>query len=123
MLLISFFKWWYSPGWSNELKMFGKRIKQTADTFSVSILLRTLFSPWKQIISSTYKDSSLEARVKSLIDNVVSRAIGFVVRSITLFLAGAAMFIIGIYSVLRFLLWPLLPVLPFVLLVLGLAYL
>jgi hypothetical protein len=107
-MVIELFKWWYSSGW---LKAFNKTHEWTngvRNAFSISILLKTLFSPWKQIISSPGK--SLDAKFRAALDNFISRIVGFFVRICVLFtslimLVGAVVggFIVGI-------LWPFIPV-------------
>ncbi|HEY2004786.1 MAG TPA: hypothetical protein VGH44_06780 [Candidatus Saccharimonadia bacterium] len=82
------------------------------------ILLRTMFAPWRRII--TPPGGSLEQRVRALLDNTVSRLVGFAVRLIALI---AACVLIALYTLiggLIVLLWPVLPILGPALVVGGL---
>lgn len=85
--------------------------------FSVPILLRTLFAPWRRII--TYPGSSLEAKVRAFGDNIVSRAIGFVVRLLVLLTAFVMSGLALIFGLLALILWPLIPLAVVALLVKG----
>ena len=76
--MLSFFSWWYGPGLVGLVRAIQRRMQQLADMFSVAILLRTLFSPWRRII--TYPGAGLEAHLRAMLDNMVSRVIGLLVR-------------------------------------------
>lgn len=75
--------------------------------FSAAQLLKTLFAPWRRII--TYPGASLADRWKAWGDNLFSRIIGFVVRLIVLLAALVALTIVAVVTAIEMLLWPLLP--------------
>jgi hypothetical protein len=107
MLVLAFFSWWYGKGWSGAMHGAGKRINNVNRAFSVPLLLKTMFSPWRRIVS--YPGSGLEAHMRALADNLVSRIVGFVVRLLVLI---AALLLIGallVGSLVELLIWPLLP--------------
>lgn len=117
MLVVAFFSWWYGKGWQGVAKSIGPRLSSVAATFSVSQLIRTLFAPWRRII--TYPGDSIGERLRAWGDNIFSRAIGFVVRLIVLFAALVAMIVVLVFSVVEVIVWPLLPPAVPVLLVMG----
>lgn len=51
--------------------------------FSISILLRTLFDPWKRD-NYSIENASLQDRMKLALDNLISRLIGLFIRLITM---------------------------------------
>jgi hypothetical protein len=119
MLALELFTWWYGQGWAAAAQNTRKMLMSILHAFSVLILLRTLFAPWRRII--TYPGASLEAKLHAFGDNIVSRAIGFVVRLIVLltaFLMSAVALITGIAGVI---LWPLVPPGALLLLIKGLV--
>ena len=107
MLLLSFFSWWYGPGWGQVAASFSQRLAGIADTFSVGQLLRTLFAPWRRII--TYPGASLAERFRAWGDNLFSRIIGFLVRFFVLLAALLTALVIIVITVVELLIWPLLP--------------
>lgn len=107
MLVLSFFSWWYSRGWKQVFNSFGRRLNGILDAFSVKQLLRTLFSPWRRIIS--YPGASLGDKMRAWGDNMVSRVIGFFVRIFVLLGAVVALVVIGILTIFELIAWPLLP--------------
>jgi len=106
-MLIAFFSWWYGNGWRQVVNSFKPRIRTIAENFSVAQLLRTLFSPWKRII--TPPGRSLEARFRAAGDNVFSRCIGFIVRVGVLLAALICVLVVVVLSIIEIIVWPLLP--------------
>lgn len=76
-------------------------------SFSVRQLLRTLFAPWRKIIS--YPGRSLQDRFRAWLDNMFSRLVGFVVRVSVLMAAVVTIIAVSILTMLELVLWPLLP--------------
>lgn len=107
MLAIEFFRWWYGQGWLAQARNMQRRLTRTSHLFSLPSLLRTLFAPWRRII--TYPGAGLEAHVRAATDNLVSRMVGFVVRLMVLFAAAVILFFVAVVSAVEFVIWPLLP--------------
>ena len=106
-MFIAFFSWWYGRGWQQVVSDFRPRILSVVNGFSVRQLLKTLFSPWKRII--TQPGRSLGERLRAAGDNAFSRAVGFVVRLFVLLAALLAMLVVALLSILEIAAWPLLP--------------
>jgi hypothetical protein len=117
MIVLAFFSWWYGRGWREAGHNLSKRINTVSRTFSVQLLLRTLFSPWRRIIS--YPGANLAAHIRAWGDNLVSRVIGFFVRLIVLIAAFVSSCIIIALTLVEIVVWPLLPPAIVACLVLG----
>lgn len=107
MLAVGFFSWWYSAGWRTLAKNVRKRLQKTSAMFSVPSLTRTLFAPWKRIV--TNPGAGLQAHLQAIGDNMVSRAIGFTVRLFVLIAALFSVLIVAVIGVVQIILWPLVP--------------
>ncbi|HUC20847.1 MAG TPA: hypothetical protein VMR98_05130 [Candidatus Polarisedimenticolaceae bacterium] len=107
MLALAFFQWWYGPGWLRLLRGIGETVLRVIRTFSVPTLLRTLIAPWRRII--TYGGESFIDGLKAMLDNAVSRAVGFGVRTIVLVTAALLVTIIGVLGLALLVIWPVLP--------------
>ena len=117
MLVVAFIQWWYGPGWRDAATQLTTRLRTTLMSFSVPILLRTMFAPWRRITTDPGK--SLQDKLRAMVDNAVSRLVGFMVRLMAL---GAAMLLLTLTAVIGGLivaLWPLLPILGPILVVVG----
>jgi len=117
MLAMSMFSWWYEKGWATVLNSFKKRTSHILAYFSVVTLLRTLFSPWRRIIS--FPGQSIQAHFYAAIDNLISRTIGFVVRLLVLIAALTTFILVSLLSFIELVAWPFLPPAFIVFLVIG----
>jgi hypothetical protein len=118
MLVMAFLQWWYGPGWRNAGHRLLERLRRTYFSFSIPSLLRTLFAPWRRIISAP--GSSLQQKLRAAVDNAVSRAVGLIMRLIVLVAGLAVLAFTMVTGGLIVLLWPILPLLGPVLIVGGL---
>jgi hypothetical protein len=116
--MLEYVRWWYGRGWAGALKRATHNLSVLAELFSVAILLRTLFAPWKRIIS--YPGAGLDAHLRAFLDNLVSRFIGFFVRIMVLLSAGVMFVAVWFFSYIQVIVWPFLPPLGIVLIVWGL---
>jgi hypothetical protein len=119
VLPLDFLAWWYGTGWLTIMRNAQKRLLKTARMFSLPILLRTLFAPWRRII--TYPGASFDAHMRALFDNLVSRAVGFTVRIFVLIAAAVVLSVVGLVVFIEIIAWPLIPVAIVVALIKGLA--
>lgn len=106
-MIVELMRWWYGPGWLHAFKRINSRTANVASAFSAGTLLKTLFSPWKRI---QYSGKSFDAKMQAMMDNAISRLIGFVVRLGVLL--AASIMIVGslILSITIVIIWPLIPV-------------
>lgn len=120
MSITLFLKWWYGIGWKQEFAKIQKRAVIIAQELSLTILLKTLFQPWKQLVSYVPKDTSLDDKLRVIFDNLFARCFGFVIRSAVI-LAGILLTVISvILSIALVILWPIIPFLPLAFVYLGL---
>lgn len=117
MLVAAFFKWWYGAGWKLAWQSVGKRLQSIAHVFSVRLLVRTLFSPWRRVVAE--RSRGFDGAMHAAIDNAVGRFIGFSVRCIVLITAGITMVAIGLVGGVVLVAWPLMPPAALVLVVIG----
>ena len=107
MFAAAFTSWWYGAGWKLIQKSVYTRMQRTLASFSVPTLARTLFAPWKRII--TTPGAGIDAHLRAAVDNSVSRLVGFSIRVVVLGTAGLCLLAVGLAGVMQIILWPLLP--------------
>ncbi len=111
MLVRAFFRWWYSTGWLRMATEIKRHLIRLGQTFSVGLLLRTLFKPWKQITALRDPNATLGMRLRGLVDNLVSRFVGLTVRILTLISGSIAIVVLGLMGALVLISWPFMPLL------------
>jgi hypothetical protein len=107
MLLLDYLHWWYGAGWAELVRRELAWLRGLLEAFSVKTLLKTMFSPWKRII--TYSDGSIQTMFRAMADNAVSRLVGFGVRMIVLIAGGICLTLGAIAGLIGLLVWPLVP--------------
>lgn len=115
--MLSFFSWWYGAGWFQVAHSLPNRLAAVNETLSVHQLLRTLFAPWKRIIS--YAGNDIGDKFRATLDNLFSRMVGFVVRILFLLAAAVLLLTVSVVTVIEMAVWPLLPLAVPALLIAG----
>jgi len=109
MFFVGLLSWWYGEGWRGRLHIMANRLAATTDYFSISLLLSTLFAPFRQISAGSV-GGSISNQARALVDKTISRLIGAIVR-ISMVIIGLLVIVFQIIiNVLLF--WPLIPILP-----------
>lgn len=116
MFLGDILGWWYGAGLKDLVKRFKKTFESTNDFFSVGLLLKSLFQPFRQTLTDIQYKRTLGQKVG---DALVSRAVGFIVRGSLIFIGGLAVLLEIIILFLAVAAWPFLPLVPFALIFLG----
>jgi hypothetical protein len=109
MLFFEFVSWWYGKGLVLFFNKIIRAIKSIWYKLSVPSLAKTLFSPWKRI-TSEYGKSAAEIS-RALVDNTVSRLIGFIIRTVVILVAIIGIVLILIIGIIILIIWPLAPLL------------
>ncbi len=112
--MITYFSWWYGEALTNYLIAIKVMVGKVYSFFSIRVLIKTLFDPWKRDAYSV-ENASLQARMKIWLDNMISRLVGFAVRLFTVLLGLAAILLFFVLLLVGLLVW-----LAFPILVLGL---
>ena len=100
------------------MSSFTKRLTRVIEDFSIGLLLKTLFSPWKRIITNPGR--SIEDRFRAAGDNAFSRVVGFFVRLLVIITGLGAMLIVALLTLVEIILWPLVPLMVPGFIVIGL---
>lgn len=111
MLVISFFQWWYGRGFVEYLTGFGDRLKDLVDFFSIRLLIRNMFAPFRQISAGKADNLPLNARVRAWFDLLISRLVGATIRFMILVAGTIILIIRAIIGLALTVAWPLMPLL------------
>jgi hypothetical protein len=123
MLMFIWFwaRWWYGAGWGWAWqRAVAERVSWCNDAFSLSRLIQTWAAPFKQTASGRVR-GSMGDHLRAWLDRVVSRTIGFLVRSVLIFAGVVACVLVFIFGLIFMVAWPILPILPIICVVLWIS--
>lgn len=121
MIIVGFLSWWYTEGWKQTFLKVRARLVGVFDYFSIDLLLRTFFSPFRQI-SAGRVQGSMQIQMRAFFDRLISRVIGAIVRSIVMVIGLVTLFVsigLGFVWIIGWLMLPLLPIVGLTLALLG----
>lgn len=118
-MLVALIGWWYAAGWINVLQQTKQQVNSVTNFFSVGLLLRTWFDPFRQI-AAAQTQGNINAMFHAWTDRLFSRCVGFVVRTIFIILGSLLALLSLLAGLVQLLIWPCIPALP-VLAIIGFA--
>lgn len=93
----------------------GFGVLRTADFFSIGLLVRTLFDPFRQISAGQVRaQAPLAVKMQAFFDRLFSRVVGAVVRLLVLFAGLVVISLRAVWAVGSIVVWALLPSTPVV---------
>ncbi len=113
MVLVGILGWWYGAGWRERMHMISERLMRAEDFFSLSLLMCTLFSPFRQIAAGS-ASGSISDKFRALLDQLFSRAVGAVVRIIMLIVGIVWLSVLTVAGVVELVLWLFVPLFPLI---------
>ncbi|MFH1170072.1 MAG: hypothetical protein V1704_00690 [Candidatus Vogelbacteria bacterium] len=108
-LLGHYLTWHYTTGLLDCLRLLANFLWFVYHFFSVPVIARTLFSPWRRLDEAYRGGFDPQRALETFIVNLLMRVFGFVVRMIFLLVALvvlAAVFVLGLLIILIFFLAP-----------------
>ena len=111
MFIVGLLSWWYGTGWRGRAAAFRDKLAGTMDYFSIDLLFRTLFSPFRQI-SAGAVNGSLSVQMHAFFDQLISRVIGAFVRFMMIIVGTITLIVYGLIGVGLLILWAFIPLFP-----------
>ena len=91
------------------------------DFFSIDLLFKTLFAPFRQISAGSAKVAPLDVKFRMFVDRLVSRIVGAFVRMFIIIAGIICICFVAIISLVLIILWPLIPIAPIAGIILSLV--
>ena len=118
MLIASFFSWWYGSGLKKRFELLGSKLDLTRDFFSIGLLIKTLFSPFRMIDANVVKNGSLDQKIRSMVDKLISSFIGALIRLTVVIVGAFGLAFQAVFGLIAIGFWILMPIMPVVFLIL-----
>ena len=113
MFIVGILSWWYGAGLMARIASVQARIASIMDYFSIDLLLRSIFSPFKQISAGSVS-GPVGVKLRALLDRIFSRVIGAVVRLMLIVVGVIGIMLTVLLGVILVASWLVVPALPFV---------
>jgi hypothetical protein len=111
MFVVALLKWWYVDGWKQRANIAMERLASTMDYFSIDLLLKTMFSLFRQDGAGRV-DGPLGLKIRAFFDRLISRILGAIIRSTVLILGLVVIFVQVVLSTIVLLFWGAVPFMP-----------
>lgn len=105
--------WWYTTGWRQQLLRLREKVASTMDYFSIDLLLRTFFSPFRQI-SAGKVTGPIGVQMRAFFDRLISRLIGAMMRLFMIIFGSIAIAFHAIIRLVLLAVWAFIPLAPFI---------
>lgn len=120
MFIVGMLSWWYTDGWRRRVVWARNRLISSYDYFSIDLLARTLFSPWRQI-SAGKVQGPIGVQLRAWFDNLISRIIGGFVRTLVMIIGIVTILVTVVVCGVVVITWAFVPFAPFIALGLTMA--
>jgi len=114
-----YFAWHYSEALVDVVHIWKNILHFLYEFFSISLLLRTLFTPWKRLGEERRRKFDLGDIIGVLIINTIMRIIGTVMRFVLIVFGSVAIALCLLGGVLALFVWVFAPLIIAVLLIVG----
>lgn len=111
MFIVGILSWWYTAGWKQRVTALLGRLSGTADYFSIDLLAKTLFAPYRQISAGQVR-GPIGVQLRAFFDQLLSRIIGAVVRSFMIVFGIVSLVFYSLAGGLLLIIWGVVPLLP-----------
>ena len=119
-LLFPMYIWWhYAKAPFVILSLIGHFVTHIFHFFSVTTLLKTLFSPWRRLSEGYPENFDLGQVFTSVIVNTLMRVVGAMIRTVTIVLGLFFTLLFSVLGLLFFIYWLVMPVAVVFLMVWG----
>ena len=118
MLFVGLLTWWYSAGLLQAIERVKAYLASVYDYFSIDLLLRSLFAPFRQISAGSV-DGPINVKLHAFFDRLFSRLIGAFMRTMLILIGIAWLLIVTVFGGAYVIGWLLMPIVPLVGMVLA----
>ena len=111
MIVLDMLAWWYTTAWIAVLHAVYQRTVSVFETFSVVLLAKTLFAPFRQIDAGSVR-GPIDVQLRAWFDRTFSRFFGAGIRTVMIVagcISAIATFLAGIIWAAVWLVLPFLP--------------
>ncbi len=119
-LFVSYFAWHYTRGIADLFRVMGNFLWFLYHLFSIPVLAKTLFSPWRREGEAYKGGFHVEAFFETFVVNTIMRVVGFLVRGSVIIFGLGVLIIALVIAIAVLISWIVLPAAIAMLIISGL---
>ena len=119
IIVLRFWGWYYTGAVKGLVRAWKNFIIFVREYYSIPLLLKTLVVPWRRDITRRPRGLDIKKLLEALVFNLISRGIGFLIRSITVVIGLVCLIGVIIFGFLALIVWLVLPALLAFFIVVG----
>jgi len=108
-IIVIFWRWYYGRAVKDVLAGWRNFVIFVSEYFSIPLLFKTLFSPWKRDITKKPRGLDFKKLFEYLTYNLISRGVGFFVRFVTILVGIIFLLLTAVAGAVFFIVWLVLP--------------
>ena len=108
-LLLDFFHWYYLVAPKKIVEIWGNYLLANLRYYSIGLLVRTLFAHWHRDVEDYGRGFDFSRYLRVFTLNLISRGVGFVVRSVTILVGLLTELFIFVFGLLFLAFWLVAP--------------
>ncbi|HBD24602.1 MAG: hypothetical protein A2566_02675 [Candidatus Zambryskibacteria bacterium RIFOXYD1_FULL_40_13] len=108
--IFSYLSWHYSKAFLNIYGIFSNFFWMIYRFFSLPLLFKTFFSPWRHLDDQYTKKLDIQEFFSTLIVNTLMRLVGMFFKLVVILVAIVFIIVMSVVEAVTFLVWLLLPV-------------
>jgi len=122
-ILFQYIQWHFSEAPKKILHVWKNYFKFYSYFFSIPLLLKTYFSPWRRITWSKGRGFSIRRFLEAFISNLFSRCVGAVLRTFLILIGVGMELLVFLIGATLFLSWFLIPIIIPISFLIGIRFL
>jgi hypothetical protein len=119
IIVLRFWGWYYTGAVKNLVRAWKNFIIFVREYYSIPLLLRTLIVPWRRDVTRRPRGLDIKKLFEALAFNLISRGIGFIIRSITVVIGLICLIGVIILGFVTLVIWLILPMVLLFFIVVG----
>lgn len=108
-LIFSYFIWHYTQAFRDIFNHIRNFLWFVYHFFSVKVLVKTLFSPWRKLSEQYQKGFNISRLLETFVVNVIMRIVGFFIRLLVIMVGIVALIFVIVAGCISIVLWAVLP--------------
>jgi len=119
LIILGYIKWHYGKSLLSLTKVWRNFLYFILDFFSMKLLFRNFFDPWKRMADNYPKNFNLKKYLYVLITNIIVRVVGIMMRTILIITGLSCYILLILFYPIVLSIWLVLPFIVIILIGLG----